>query len=219
VEYLENSAVVQTVRTTPHFFGRPWYDKVLTLGAPGRPNRYALLMALFWWEEKELALVRYFKEVRCRTGDILAAEPWRCKPLVWATRPSNDGGHEPDVCVTEIESIIRTVYIVPDFYFIDTATETRMERVGEVAAGVERWHVSTFKHMRSVPDCRPIDPELIGVQIAGAECASSLSRQQLDEEGLPPSGNRDDDEVAMDWVPVGYDNVETRQQFWEGVPD
>jgi hypothetical protein len=214
--------VVQTVRATPLFFGRPWYDKVLVMGAPGRPNRYALVMALFWWEDKELALVQYFKEARRRAGDVLAADPWRCKPLIWATRQSVDGCHEPDVCVIAIESIVKSVYIAPDFFYIDAAKEAAMERVGEVAAEVERWHVSSFKHQRTVPDRRSLAPDLVGVQIPSNENANASSPQRHAALRHAESGEDDlraDEGAVMDWLPDGYDHDKGRHLFWEGMPD
>jgi hypothetical protein len=66
--------------------------------AAARPQRSARLLALFWWQGRELALVRLFEDAPHDGDDDLASRPWSCRALRWQARGSLHGGREPLTC-------------------------------------------------------------------------------------------------------------------------
>jgi hypothetical protein len=178
IDYLDGAGVIQTVRATPSFFNHKWYDCVLVVsGGEGGLPRHAKLLALFWHDDQELALVRYFATAPRLRSDALASgkEPWRCTALSWAMRESVDGVLEPDVQVVHVRSLISSAYIVPDFHVMDEAAEKFALTGGDDA--VSRWHVSAFKYPRAVPDRRPLPDKLIGLELPPCQTAASMGER------------------------------------------
>lgn len=111
---------LQTVHASPDIWHQPWFDNVVVRAPDGERSKewYGQLRLLFYMGEKQLAFVRWYVETtpeNSRQMDIL--EKYGCQSLKWETR-----GHGASYNVIDIQgSIIRQVYVVPDFSKGDTA--------------------------------------------------------------------------------------------------
>ena len=125
----QGEGVLQNIRTTPTFLGSPWFDCV-ALKAPSEGEEwFAQLRVLFWFRGKAYALVRWFDVVLEGVPDVLVQHG--CVPLKWCATGSGGPVHD----VVELATVIRRVYVVPDW--------------SQKQGG--RFHVSVFKWERLPP--------------------------------------------------------------------
>lgn len=134
VPWLKDATELQTVRATPLFFGKPYFDTVqVERKERGRVyNRYGLLRLIFQarleesadWED--LVCVRMMQE--SRKQDILTK--YGCKHFHWAD------GNNVQYLVCPLKSVTRRVYMPMDFDSKDC----------------EAFHLSSFKWSRTPAD-------------------------------------------------------------------
>lgn len=116
------SLVSQTVRATPSFIRKPWYDAVLidAEAAPCGPlqNRRAVgdvhvaeVRLLFRQDGQDLAVICFWEQVPPVLGCPL--EQRGCARLRWALPPA--GGNDWLVHVIPVSHIRRMLHVVPDF--------------------------------------------------------------------------------------------------------
>jgi hypothetical protein len=118
----KDTGELQTVRATPAFHGKPYFDSVeirLRDGAMNARNvAYAQLRLLFsavnprTGGNENLVFLRMYSRTRPDDDDLLSQ--YGCVPLSWARLTNTvKGTGAYRVCL--LENIIRRVYIVPDF--------------------------------------------------------------------------------------------------------
>lgn len=116
------SRLAQTVRATPSFMSKPWYDAVLvdpevapsTSDNPSHAARGVLvgeLLLLFRKVGEAMAVIRYWEPVAPSPGCPLAIR--KCTRLRWALLVA--GGGDWVVEVIPASRIRRLVHVVPDF--------------------------------------------------------------------------------------------------------
>jgi hypothetical protein len=126
----------------------------------------AQLLALFWTGRRprsaaerasppqgsgqQLALVRFFKIADDSDPTELLATDYGCTALVWSEVCGRGRVHTADVQVVSLQHIQRPVFVVPDFRHLSAEDEQSM-LAGDFSP-VRRWHVSSLKHNRGLPD-------------------------------------------------------------------
>jgi hypothetical protein len=114
----EGTAELQTVRAVPSFHGKPYFDSV-EIQIVGRSAFAQLRMLLslknpITCQEEELAFVKMYSRVRLDQNERDMLSEHGCIPLSWA-RASNCVRGTQAYRLLPLQSIIRRVYIVPDF--------------------------------------------------------------------------------------------------------
>jgi hypothetical protein len=133
---------LQPVTAWYEHYGRPVFDSVLVGNEESEEPWYGQVQLLFSWERQDWALVRWYELAPSDHDDRLAAAG--CTRLTWATVGRKK---EPWCQVVPFNSILRKLYVVPDF------SSRPVAREGQRAEYVY-FHVSVFKWERSVPDKR-----------------------------------------------------------------
>jgi hypothetical protein len=138
--YDSDSYYLQGIVAWHDHYGGPWYDTVaVRSGDPSQPIWYGRLHMLFMIEDVAYAVVRWFDIVKGSDRDPLVEAG--CTYLKWAGTPQGDQWWQ----VIALDTVMRRVYIVPDF--------SKPKRNNEY----EYWYVNVFKWDRTVPDKSGID--------------------------------------------------------------
>ena len=140
---------LQTVHAAQRYYGKPWFDDVAVKGEDNNGVEeiwYAQLRLLFSWGGRLMAFVRWYAAVDLAqtTDDTLVQHG--CISLQWEKKQ----GGGPLYQVISLDSVLRRVYIVPDFKRNDAAGGEAAEAPDMVDHAF--FHVSAFKWDRPVPD-------------------------------------------------------------------
>ena len=107
LEWYPEGLVLQPVRAGPRVWGKPWFDSVVVDAGDGL-EWYAQIRMLFGYKGEPLAFVRYYTEVKsaaAKRGDIFSELSGSVCLKGWETQ----------MHVIHLTSIIRRIYVVPNF--------------------------------------------------------------------------------------------------------
>ena len=114
VPWLQEDAELQSIKASPDFHSRPYYDSVVYKDGDGEEKQYAQLRLIFGYRptgnrgaETPLVLIRRYRVDRKRQSVVLAT--YGCTPLTWADEDDDE------YMVIPLGFIERRVFIVPDF--------------------------------------------------------------------------------------------------------
>ena len=106
------TSMLQTVRATSNFHGKPWYDFV-KIRSDDSGAYYAQLRLLFAWKDLQFAFVRWLDADVTKEDDVLSN--FGCVRLKWARGRIRKSGNTPWYDVIPLASIVSKEYAARDF--------------------------------------------------------------------------------------------------------
>ncbi len=105
----DDHVALETVRATPHFHQRPWFDCV-RVAMDGGAYCYAQVRLLFIYLGQPLVFIRWLDVVLNPPQSDVLAQRCGCLRLTWETQRG-----QPNYQVLHLHSIVGVEFVVPDF--------------------------------------------------------------------------------------------------------